>query len=77
MLDKQPLAAGPRMTVITNAGGPGVITTDEIVTGGGQLAKISPEAMEAYNSFLPGAWSHKMCIRDSPSTKRDSEYKFR
>ncbi|KNB41467.1 acetyl synthetase subunit alpha [Blastocystis sp. subtype 4] len=58
VLDKQPLAAGPRMTVITNAGGPGVITTDEIVTGGGQLAKISPEAMEAYNSFLPGAWSH-------------------
>ena len=57
-LDKQPLAAGPRMTVITNAGGPGVITTDEIVTGGGQLAKISPEAMEQYNSFLPGAWSH-------------------
>lgn len=33
VLDKQPLAAGPRMTVITNAGGPGVITTDEIVTG--------------------------------------------
>lgn len=58
VLDKQPLAAGPRMTVITNAGGPGVITTDEIVTGGGQLAKISPEAMAEYNSFLPGAWSH-------------------
>ncbi|CBK21833.2 uncharacterized protein [Blastocystis hominis] len=57
-LDKQPLAAGPRMTVITNAGGPGVITTDEIVTGGGQLAKVSPEAMEQYNSFLPAAWSH-------------------
>ena len=58
VLDKQPLAQGPRMTVITNAGGPGVITTDEIVTGGGQLAKVSEEAMAAYNSFLPGAWSH-------------------
>lgn len=58
VLDKQPLAAGPRLSVITNAGGPGVITTDEVVTGGGQLAKISPEAMERYNSFLPAAWSH-------------------
>ena len=58
VLDKQPLAAGPRLSVITNAGGPGVITTDEVVTGGGQLAKISPESMGRYNSFLPAAWSH-------------------
>ena len=57
-LDKQPLTAGPRLTVITNAGGPGVITTDEVEMGGGQLAKVSPEAMAAYNSFLPPAWSH-------------------
>ncbi|KAK8797380.1 hypothetical protein WA158_004588 [Blastocystis sp. Blastoise] len=58
VLDKQPRPQGPRLSIITNAGGPGVICTDELVTGGGALTHISDEAMAAYNSFLPSAWSH-------------------
>lgn len=58
VLDKQPKPSGNRLSIITNAGGPGVICTDELVMGGGALTKISDEAMAAYNSFLPAAWSH-------------------
>jgi acetyltransferase len=55
---KQPRPKGPRLTILTNAGGPGVLATDALITSGGELAPISPEAMEKFNEFLPSAWSH-------------------
>lgn len=58
VLSKQPRPRGPRLTIVTNAGGPGVLATDALIMGGGQLAPISDEAMEAYNKLLPAAWSH-------------------
>lgn len=58
VLGKQPRPKGPRLTILTNAGGPGVLATDALITNGGELTKISPEAMEAYNKLLPAAWSH-------------------
>ncbi|HEX2620858.1 MAG TPA: GNAT family N-acetyltransferase, partial [Phototrophicaceae bacterium] len=58
VLAKQPRAKGNRLTIVTNAGGPGVLATDALIMDGGELAKISPETMEKLNSFLPGAWSH-------------------
>jgi acetyltransferase len=58
VLSKQPRPKGPRMTIITNAGGPGVLATDWLITGGGELAEISPETIEHLNGFLPAAWSH-------------------
>ena len=57
VLAKQPLPKGNRLTIITNAGGPGVLATDELVSGGGVLAPLSPETFDAYNSFLPPHWS--------------------
>jgi acetyltransferase len=58
LLGKQPLPKGPRLTIITNAGGPGVLATDALITGGGELAHLSDETMEALNGILPAAWSH-------------------
>ena len=58
VLAKQPLPRGPRMTIVTNAGGPGVLATDALITEGGELTDVSPEAMKAYNELLPSAWSH-------------------
>ncbi|MBL8078588.1 MAG: bifunctional acetate--CoA ligase family protein/GNAT family N-acetyltransferase [Anaerolineales bacterium] len=58
VLGKQPRPKGPRLTILTNAGGPGVLATDALITDGGELAKISPEAMEEFNKLLPAAWSH-------------------
>ncbi len=58
VLAKQPRPAGPRLCIVTNAGGPGVLATDALVQGGGELADISPETIEKFNKFLPDAWSH-------------------
>lgn len=58
VLSKQPRPEGNRLTILTNAGGPGVLATDALITNGGSLAKISPQAMQAYNQLLPAAWSH-------------------
>ncbi len=58
VLGKQPLPKGPRLSILTNAGGPGVLATDALITGGGELAELSEETIEKFNSFLPIHWSH-------------------
>jgi acetyltransferase len=58
VLAKQPRPRGPRLAIVTNAGGPGVLATDTLISLGGQLAELSPATLEAYNAFLPGPWSH-------------------
>src|ERR1017187_738751 len=58
VLSKQPSPRGPRLTIVTNAGGPGVLATDALIMGGGELAELSPAAMDAYNAVLPATWSH-------------------
>jgi acetyltransferase len=58
LLAKQPRPKGPRLTLITNAGGPGVLAVDALITGGGELTDISDDTMKALNEFLPAAWSH-------------------
>jgi acetyltransferase len=57
-LSKQPRPSGPRLTVLTNAGGPGVLATDSLIANGCELAVLSDESMQALNSFLPPHWSH-------------------
>jgi acetyltransferase len=58
VLGKQPRPAGPRLTIITNAGGPGVLATDVLIAGGGQLAALPPALVDRLNQILPPAWSH-------------------
>ncbi len=58
ILAKQPRPKGRRLSIVTNAGGPGVIATDALIGGGGELSDISPETMEALNAVLPAVWSH-------------------
>ncbi|HEY6579829.1 MAG TPA: bifunctional acetate--CoA ligase family protein/GNAT family N-acetyltransferase [Rubrobacter sp.] len=58
VLGKQPRPRGPRLTVLTNAGGPAVLATDALIRNGGDLAEISEETMDALNEFLPVPWSH-------------------
>ena len=57
-LSKQPRPRGPRLTILTNAGGPGVLATDTLIAGGGELAEISPETMQELDDLLPAPWSH-------------------
>lgn len=58
LLAKQPRPAGNRLTILTNAGGPGVLATDALITNGGELAQLSSETMQAFDELLPAAWSH-------------------
>ncbi|CAA9530505.1 MAG: Acetyl-CoA synthetase (ADP-forming) alpha and beta chains, putative, partial [uncultured Rubrobacteraceae bacterium] len=58
VLGKQPRPRGPRLTIITNAGGPGVLATDALINGGGELAEISGKTVQDLGAFLPAAWSH-------------------
>ena len=57
VLGKQPRPKGPRLAILTNAGGPGVLATDSLIGAGGELAELAPETMEALNQILPAAWS--------------------
>ncbi len=58
VLGAQPRPRGPRLTIVTNAGGPGVLAADALIQNGGELAALSSESMEAYNVFLTPEWSH-------------------
>lgn len=58
VLGMQPRPKGPRLTIITNAGGPGVLATDSLVANGGQVATVTPATRAALDAFLPAAWSH-------------------
>jgi acetyltransferase len=58
ILAKQPRPKGRRLTILTNAGGPGVLATDTLIRGGGELAPLSPEIQDQLNACLPAAWSH-------------------
>src|ERR1017187_5991071 len=58
VLGRQPRPKGPRLTILTNAGGPGVLATDALVASGGKLAELSPETLRRLDEFLPAHWSH-------------------
>ncbi|MEZ4701003.1 MAG: bifunctional acetate--CoA ligase family protein/GNAT family N-acetyltransferase [Rhodothermales bacterium] len=58
ILSKQPPPKGPRLTIVTNAGGPGVLATDALLTSGGKLASLSDAGIERLNKVLPETWSH-------------------
>lgn len=58
VLSKQPRPRGPRLTILTNAGGPGVLATDALIGSGGELAALAPQTVEALNGILPPQWSH-------------------
>jgi acetyltransferase len=58
-LDKQPRPKGPRLAIVTNAGGPAVLATDALFTAGGELAELSAATIAHLNEFLPQHWSHQ------------------
>ena len=58
VLGKQPRPRGPRLAILTNAGGPGVLTTDALITHGGELAPLAGTTVARLDEFLPSHWSH-------------------
>ena len=58
VLSKQPRPRGPRLSIVTNAGGPGVLATDALIATGGELTILSPETIHRLDEFLSAHWSH-------------------
>ena len=57
LMAKQPRPRGPRLAILTNGGGPGVMATDTLARYGQEPAPLDPETMQALDSFLPPFWS--------------------
>lgn len=57
LLAKQPRPEGPRLAIITNAGGPGVMAADALAEYGLEPAPLSEKTLEALNAVLPPWWS--------------------
>jgi acetyltransferase len=58
-LAKQPRPHGPRLGIVTNAGGPGVIAADTLSDWGQEPALLSEKTIERLNSVLPPHWSRR------------------
>ncbi|HKU27757.1 MAG TPA: bifunctional acetate--CoA ligase family protein/GNAT family N-acetyltransferase [Candidatus Sulfotelmatobacter sp.] len=57
VLSKQPRPRGPHLSIVTNAGGPGVLATDALMATGGELTVLSPETIHMLDDFLSPNWS--------------------
>jgi len=57
VLAKQPRPRGPRLAILTNAGGPAVLATDALIAGDAELATLSNETLSSLDGMLPAAWS--------------------
>jgi acetyltransferase len=58
VLSRQPKPNGPRLTIVTNAGGPAVLATDATIKNGATLAPVGEATLRELNQLLPPAWSH-------------------
>jgi len=58
LISRNKFPQGPRLGIITNAGGPGVMATDALIASNGVLAALSDETMATLNENLPAFWSH-------------------
>lgn len=58
VLAKQPRPRGPRLTILSNAGGPGVLAADALSSVGGELTDLAEQTLTALDQVLPSYWSH-------------------
>ncbi|MBM3148346.1 MAG: acetate--CoA ligase family protein, partial [Actinobacteria bacterium] len=53
-LSRQISPRGPKLAIVTNAGGPGVMAADRLLALNGQLAELAPETTVKLREALPG-----------------------
>ena len=74
----QPFPKGDRVAVMTNAGGPGILITDALVTYGMKMAEFTEETIKAFKEYMPPEASFSNPIdmiasADPPGYKRTLE----
>ncbi len=57
LMAKQPRPLGPRLAIVSNGGGPGVMATDTLARYGLEPAPLDPETFQKLDAFLPPFWS--------------------
>ena len=70
----QPLPRGPRVAIITNAGGPGIMATDAAIRNGLKLAELSEATKDKLRPSLPAAASLRNPV-DVIGDARSDRYK--
>ena len=58
LVGRRRIPKGNRLAIVTNAGGPGVMATDSLISMGGKLVELSEKTMQRLNEYLPPFWSH-------------------
>lgn len=58
LMAQRNIPKGRNLAIITNAGGPGVMATDALISMNGKLTRLSGETMKKLNDYLPPFWSH-------------------
>ncbi len=58
LIGRKRMPKGSRLAIVTNAGGPGVMATDNLISMGGKLLKLQDETIQKLDALLPSYWSH-------------------
>lgn len=58
LIARRNIPRGGKLAIVTNAGGPGVMATDTLLTYGGKLVQLSDDTMKKLDEELPPFWSH-------------------
>lgn len=59
LIGRQKVPRGPRLAVLTNAGGPGVMASDALIAARGELARLADETLKELDDSLPPQWSRR------------------
>ncbi len=58
LIGRKRIPKGSRLAIVTNAGGPGVMATDSLISMGGKLVQLTETTIQKLNDLLPSYWSH-------------------
>lgn len=58
LLSRSRRPIGPKLAILTNAGGPGIMAVDALIAGGGVVGELTQQTRSALDGALPPAWSH-------------------
>ena len=58
ILGRPRMICGPRLAVLTNGGGGGILAADALECSGLELARLSSATLTALDAVLPAQWSH-------------------